>query len=269
MTLSCPLPLPQVADQVVRALARDKLCYLAVDGWTDAQHCSVLGTVAGNTQSPGYVVDLKRAEQAQDAEYLAKEIGRSIAELKERDIRVVSVVTDNANAMLKAGGSVAAAHHTLSLNCMAHSINLVFKDVMGLFQAQLGHCTETVLFFKNRSEARREYLAARDLLHGTMLKNSAETRWGTQWDMLDSLHSNKGVIQQAVAVLRGKGYELGASGQWWLYNNAWWVQASLCPLALMDPRIRPSSHQASPLGRDGELPFLSKALGLLGKCPEF
>ena len=34
--------------------------------------------------------------------------------------------------------------------------------------------------------------------------------------------SNKGVIQQAIAVLRGKGYDLGNQGLWWTYQDDWW-----------------------------------------------
>lgn len=195
--------------------------YVAVDSWTDSCHLPVLGFAVGTPHTEALLWDLRRAEEAQTSAYLVRELERTIADVESVGCKVVGLIADNAANVQKALAELGSTRAKGNVGCMAHGLNLLLKDILGLFQRQLEQCSETVQFFKVRHDARRTYIETMQLMGGNLLKGQCATRWGSAVDMLRSMVENKRTVQQAALTLRGKDV-ISGNTMWWLWADDWW-----------------------------------------------
>ena len=98
-------------------------------------------------------------------EFISQEIKTVMESLKSECIRVVGVVADNARNMQK-GIVLTIPEGVLQLNCFAHTLNLLLKDVAELFAKQFEQANHTEEFFRNRHQAHSAYEGAKQTLGG-------------------------------------------------------------------------------------------------------
>ena len=75
-------------------------------------------------------------------EFVSQEIKTVMESLKSECIRVVGVVADNARNMQK-GIVLTIPEGVMQMNCFAHTLNLLLKDVAELFAKQFEQVNHT------------------------------------------------------------------------------------------------------------------------------
>ena len=141
--------------------------------------------------------------------------------LKSECIRVVGVVADNARNMQK-GIVLTIPEGVLQMNCFAHTLNLLLKDVAELFAKQFEQANHTEEFFRNRHQAHSAYEGAKQTLKGTLLRAATDTRWGSQVALVASLLKNRNVVEQAILQLRAQKFAFKGSELMWIWEMDWW-----------------------------------------------
>ena len=141
---------------------------LILDGWknpvTGSKHVTAMMFLFNFSSKPiflrSYVLERCGAEEVLEC------IDDVVDMLKAYDIRVVSVVTDNARAMIKATTDAATKHHSIvSLRCAAHVMNLVIKD-----------CLNQIDFMKKAFNVLLRYINQKEI------RRYCETRWNSVFD---------------------------------------------------------------------------------------
>ena len=100
----------EVQQQVRDTLGSGGFGYLAVDSWTDSAHLATLGYAAGTALSEAFLWDLRRATQAQTAEYLAADIIATKSAVETTGLIVVGCIADNAANVQKVSISPLLGH---------------------------------------------------------------------------------------------------------------------------------------------------------------
>ncbi len=211
----------QIQGQVMATLKCFTVVSLAVDGWTDHQNFAALAFTAVVPDGRALLLKFERIWERETGKYISSAIKSVIAGLKEDGVTVSGVVADNAKNMQK-GIELTLPDNVIQLNCVTHSLNLLIKDLAGLFKNQFDQSAQTEEFFRNRHEPHVAYEKARETLKGTMLISRAETRWASQIACVGSLLKNRQVVENAVLQLRSQKYAFKGTELMWIWATDWW-----------------------------------------------
>ncbi len=94
-------PLPSLFPQVRETVGSCKYGFVALDGWSDAQHFATLGYSVGSPMTPCFIWDLRRAEGKQTAEFLAADFKVTTGTVEDCGMSVIAGIGDNAANMQK------------------------------------------------------------------------------------------------------------------------------------------------------------------------
>ena len=180
------------------------VCSLAVDGWTDHGSFPTLAFTAITPCKKAFLIKFQRVRERETGEFLSEEIGEVVESLKSQGIRVAGVVADNAKNIQKGIELIVVPKGLVKLNCFAHTVNLLLKDIAGLFKVQFDQTAQGVLC--NRHQPHLAYHSAKETFSGTKLLSACETRWASQVGLIGSVLKNRNVIEQAILQLRSQKY---------------------------------------------------------------
>ena len=210
-----------IKESVVVAITQHGYVAVAVDGWEDHQkRPTICFTVRVPTGRP-YLFKFDRVDEAETGELLNNKIMEVVDELSDMGVVVTGVVADNA-ANIQKGLRLAARNGLLQANCFAHTLNLLLKDLAGLFDGQFQQMREVEQFFRNRHDPRVMYDNVLKEINGTRLIEPVDTRWGSQVEMLQSLLQNRRVIENAVLKLRANGFAFQGNELMFIWARDWW-----------------------------------------------
>lgn len=117
--------------------------------------------------------------------------------------------SDNAANYLKGIRQGAGTWHYFPLNCLAHSLNLLAKDLQQEYLQQFEQAGAVVTFM-SRGQPRLEWEKAKKMLDGTELVRPCETRWGSWIDVIETVVKNRVAILQTCFALRELQYFQGS-----------------------------------------------------------
>ena len=103
------------------------------DGWSNTRHEPIIKFTLSVPQ-PVFWKSTHTELESHTGEYIAEKVSEVIQEVKQECGKMtVAVVTDNASNMKKAWKLLARKHPELTCyGCAAHSLNLVFSDLLQL-----------------------------------------------------------------------------------------------------------------------------------------
>ena len=107
-----------------------KFLYLAVDGWTDAQHCPTLGATALFPGKRPVLLSFDRCWSRETGEALADHLKKNVAYMQELGLQVYGIVADNAPNIQSALDCLEATG-ILNLRCIAHVGNKLLEKLAG------------------------------------------------------------------------------------------------------------------------------------------
>ena len=117
---------------------------------------------------------------------------------------MIGICTDNASNMRAAGRLVEG---TVWLGCMAHSAELLSRDLWGLFPGVSDRVTTLETFFRTHAYPRSCYAEEMARHVGaTFLVQACATRWGTKAKTLESCIRNSVVVENTLSRLRREKY---------------------------------------------------------------
>lgn len=108
-----------------------------------------------------------------------------------------------------------------SLNCMAHTLNLLAKDLASEFQGQFDQA-HSVVTFMGRGQPRLEWEKSRKMHDGNELVKPCDTRWGSMIDVVESITNNRVALLQTCFKLRSLEYKFKHNELWWIYSDPRW-----------------------------------------------
>ena len=179
---------------VEETLKHMKLVCLAMDVWEDDAHYHIIGfTVHAMmvTRKP-LVILLERCAPVANAwcirhflicrmtcrhtsEVIAEYIDRAVRYVQQFGCKVIGLQADNAANVQKASMDMGAIHKYLSLNCYAHSAQLLLKDLLSLWGPILAKAEDVEAFFR-RGYPKAVYEQEMQVTQGTLLSHPAEAR---------------------------------------------------------------------------------------------
>jgi hypothetical protein len=180
----------EVMEAVAQLIAQAKTITLAFDGWTNHHHTQTLAIAALSPQFGCLLLNLQKTGREVWGEALKGVIGT----VEAMGGKVVATIADNAaNAQ-----RVVSEAPGLSLNCLAHVANLLFEDLVKVFQVQFDQVKEVEQLFRGvmiiilecffciiclspvRSRARSLYDEEKiNIPNACLLVEPGDTRWGS------------------------------------------------------------------------------------------
>jgi hypothetical protein len=191
----------------VRQLMEQATCLtLLSDGWTNIRGAGVINFIIA-TPKPVFFKAITRQAEKETAAYIASKFVDVIEEVGKE--RFLLIVTDNAANMKAAWGIVQEKFpHVSAVGCAAHSINLIFADLLKLrtLNDLYKDCRGIVVHVRNShmllsifNEKRKESAC------NVTVNTISETRWGKVVIMFDHVLKNKTPLQQSVVDSRADG----------------------------------------------------------------
>jgi hypothetical protein len=186
---------------------------LAFDCWTNPHHLSTFAIsyitpfgeefLAAFKQGWSWLPNSETDElhARQTSAVLVEKLEIVLAKCSALGLRVIGSVADNGSNVQKANRSIPG----VSLNCHAHTGNLLLQDLVTCFETQFTQAASMEWFLRLRTFARVAYdaeLARHAQGEFSHLIQANETRWGSKVDLLQSVCKNRTVIEAAVTVLR-------------------------------------------------------------------
>ena len=167
-------------------MVREGVCTLAFDGWTGPQHLPCLGVSAILPSGKTLLLKLQVQEERETGQNLAAILQAITDDLQGKGIKVFATIADNAHNVQNAGSLLSS----VSLNCCAHSANLLLKDLCEVFKTQWQQLQELETFFRIRHRPVQVYNKNLEATGGLRLRQPVSTRWGSQVDCLESVLKN-------------------------------------------------------------------------------
>ena len=134
--------------------------------------------------APPLLLRYQRQSERQTAEVISEEILLSKAYVENIGGTLLGVCTDNASNMRAATKLVPG---TIWLGCMAHSAELLSRDLWALFPGVADKASNLENFFRAHAYPRSCYLEEMARQGGsTFLVQPCATRWGTRAKTLES-----------------------------------------------------------------------------------
>ena len=97
---------------------------------------------------------------------------------------MVAICSDNGANMVKALQLIEEETGILATNCMAHSAQLLLKDLATVWPSLITKTRQVELFFRLCHYARSCYVEEMEKNGGTILTQVRETRWATDYQCL-------------------------------------------------------------------------------------
>ena len=248
-----------VETAVNQHLLKCGIVTLAWDSWTNPSHMPTLAFLACHPQETSVLLSVLQLETRETIAELIPLLKAVQERLRLLNVKCLASVQDNGANVKKASQAV----FPISINCMAHTIQLLLKDISTVWTRTLEWAAQTQQFFANRhrpcqiyADVKRELEESRkaDPLSGipgpTNLVAPAETRWASQVDCIESLCRNRQLVMRCIERLRQEEFEFKGHELIWVHDDSWWgllqemlkvfirlrcmidkVQASHCDLA--------------------------------------
>ena len=185
-------------EQVESNLKSAKHVALAIDGWeTHLKEESVCCTAQalGNPSRP-LLVDFEGQVVRQTAENLKEYVKKVIEQVP---CKVVAICSDNGANMVKALQLIEEETGILATNCMAHSAQLLLKDLATVWPSLITKTRQVEQFFRLCHYARSCYVEEMEKNGGTILTQVCETRWATEYQCLGSLLRNRVTVENTLS----------------------------------------------------------------------
>ena len=164
------------------------------------------------------LISFKREFDRETGENLKDRIVEILNELKKMDVHAVACISDNASNVQLALEKALDEVGLIPCNCLAHTGQLLLKDVCELWSSLFAKANDVEKFFRNTHYARTMYIAEMDRIKGaTLLRHPGDTRWGSQVTMMQSVVDNRVCVENTLSALRREGYQ---SDQ---FNTLGWV----------------------------------------------
>jgi len=104
--------------------------HLQCDGWTNIRNNGIMNFIL-STPHPVFVKSVATGQNRHTAEYISDEINKVLVEFNP--MKFVTLIGDNASNVQKSFMLLKNLYpHLVPLNCLAHSINLLFNDIVSL-----------------------------------------------------------------------------------------------------------------------------------------
>ncbi|EXX67902.1 hypothetical protein RirG_110040 [Rhizophagus irregularis DAOM 197198w] len=176
------------------------LKFKACDGWTNAANESIWNFLIHTPACKEYLWCLKNlSDESHTGMFLAKELEEVIEQIGSE--KFCAIVSD-------AGANIQNAHkiitekypNILNVHCIAHSINLISKDICNTSFANkiLTRCNTIVTYFKKSHQGGAALKKEAKIcnISGGGLKRWVNTQWHTMFDCVDSIRRHKEVLEK-------------------------------------------------------------------------
>lgn len=175
------------------------MCILS-DGWTDVTGNSLINIIL-TTPKPVFYKCIDPGTEQHSGEFIFGIFDQCIQEVGPE--KIFALCTDNAANMKLSWKKVREKYpHILTYGCVAHSLNLLLKDIMHLefFNNVYHQARQVIKFFRNKHMPKQ-------VLKKISLENNgkeialilpAETRWGGAALSFENLIVNKDNLQKAI-----------------------------------------------------------------------
>lgn len=188
----------EMKEEVNKALQDTKHLHMQCDGWSNIRNESIINFVISKPEP--YFVDFKMTKsERHNADYLAELIGSVITNYGPEKFLVV--IADNAANMKAALSLVKEKYpHIVPLGCIAHLLHLLCSDILGCqtvktFFAEVTGIVKTIKHSHILQAIFDEIASEKRFKDRISLKLPGKTRWGSHLFCLQSLQSNKVVLQ--------------------------------------------------------------------------
>ncbi|EXX65195.1 ribonuclease H-like domain-containing protein [Rhizophagus irregularis DAOM 181602=DAOM 197198] len=162
-----------------------------MDGWTSPSGKSLWNFVIhlGNGQDILWKIS-DFSSESHTAEFLARQVQSILEDIGIQ--KFVGIVTDAGSNVHSARNLITGRFpHILNIRCIAHSLNLITKDLIKhtFSKRIIQWCTVIVTYFKksHRPKELLELKIKEKQIGGGGLKTYLDTRWTTVYEMLDSI----------------------------------------------------------------------------------
>lgn len=178
-------------------IAKSPFFHVQCDGWSNVRNEGIINFLICKPETI-FVKSLSTEDNRHTSEYLATEIEKVIKTYDEKKTFVV--IGDNARNLQKAFEILRRKYPWIvSLNCAAHSLNLLCADAMkvSVIKACIDLATEVIKCIKKSQilSALLSKIRKDKEIHGETLKLPCKTRWGSHVAALKSLKVNKAALQ--------------------------------------------------------------------------
>lgn len=217
----------EMKEEITKKIQETKNVHLQCDGWSNIRNESIINFVISKPEP--FFVDFKMTKtERHKAEYLAEIIG-SVIEKYGPD-KFLVVIADNAANMKAALTLLKEKYpHIVPLGCIAHLLHLLCGDILGCptvknFFAEVITIVKTIKNSHILKALFDEISSEKRFKDQISLKLPGKTRWGSHLFCLESLQSNK-VVLQTLAVNEKAQADLDPSNKRKLLDDAvFWVR---------------------------------------------
>lgn len=188
----------EMKEEITKIIQETKNLHLQCDGWSNIRNESIINFVISKPEP--LFVDFKMTKtERHNAKYLAEIIG-SVIEKYGPD-KFFVVIADNAQNMKAALTLLKEKYpHIVPLGCIAHLLHLLCGDILGC-QTVKSFFAEVITIVKTIKNSHilkalfDEISSQKRFKDRISLKLPGQTRWGSHLFCLESLQSNKVVLQ--------------------------------------------------------------------------
>lgn len=188
----------EMKEEITKIIQETKNLHLQCDGWSNIRNESIINFVISKPEP--LFVDFKMTKtERHNAKYLAEIIG-SVIEKYGPD-KFFVVIADNAQNMKAALTLLKEKYpHIVPLGCIAHLLHLLCGDILGC-QTVKSFFAEVITIVKTIKNSHilkalfNEISSEKRFKDRISLKLPGQTRWGSHLFCLESLQSNKVVLQ--------------------------------------------------------------------------
>lgn len=209
--------------------------HLQCDGWTNIRNNGIMNFIL-STPRPVFVKSVATGQNRHTAEYITDEINKVLIEFNP--MKFVTLIGDNAANVKKSFMLLKNVYpHLVPLNCLAHSINLLFNDIVSLESlVKLKSDSLSIVKSINRSQILKACLENINKEQNILcsLKLPSPTRWASFFYCLESLNSTKFSLQ----ILAVREPTLSASIKKLLLDDSgFWGNVDKC-INLLKPMVK-------------------------------
>lgn len=214
--------------EINKQLGEVKNLHLQCDGWSNLKNESIINFIISKPE-PLFVEYVMTKSHSHNAEYLAQLITNVME--KHGPEKFLVVIGDNA-ANMKAALHIVKDKfpHIVPLGCLAHLLHLLCSDILGCqtaktFIANAVAVVKTITHSHILKALFDEISAADKMFKDRIsLKVPGKTRWGSHLFCLESLQSNKVVLQKVVVSENAQSYLKPEVKKRILDDDVFWVR---------------------------------------------
>lgn len=182
--------------EIKEELSNSNNLHLQCDGWSNLRNESIIDFVV-TTPVPRFVDFLITGENRHDAAYLSQEMKKIIEKYGAEKFLVV--IGDNASNMRAAFRSLQKIYdHIIPLGCLAHLLHLLCNDILNCESVKsfMNQVTDIIKTIKNSHLLHALFIKiGKEKKVNISLKLAGKTRWGSHLHSLQSIYTNKVVLQ--------------------------------------------------------------------------